>query len=376
MTMPFLDPRLALMMRGAQQPSPAQTGLMAAAQPQAQNPNIWDRAFGVPGSTGLLDPQALKAARRQGLLQAGIAMLANADRPFGQALQAGLQGGQQGYQGQMAGAQQTQQQAALNDIQQKYAGKNDLQSRLAMFNDLARAGLTEPARAVATVIQAEMAMQGRGGRAERTQITKREIDGKQMFQVKNLDTGAWVGDPWPVGTDATASEKAPTSRQYVRPDGSIGYEEWHDGQWVKTDTLAAGTAQFSAPERMAGLLLPMANRAYETLQKVWTSPNRIQQIIGKKGWNEITDEDRQLLYTAGFAMLDAYIRPISGAAVPDTEVDRFVKTYLPGPGDTEATLNLKRDMLAEFMGGLRRSAGKYNKFYGPKSDADVAGGLR
>jgi len=88
------------------------------------NPNIWDTAFGVPGlDSGILSPDAMKRARRQGLLHAGIAMLAsNRDQSLGQGLQNALQAGQQGYQGQVQGAMQAQEYQKQQQGQQAMAG--------------------------------------------------------------------------------------------------------------------------------------------------------------------------------------------------------------------------------------------------------------
>lgn len=94
-------------------------------------PNLLDQMFGFPGATSLLgNPQDIKRARRQGLLQAGLATLANADRPNPwQAIAAGVGAGQQAYQGQVAGGLQAR------DEQRRIAGEQ----AIAQFSQRAQA---------------------------------------------------------------------------------------------------------------------------------------------------------------------------------------------------------------------------------------------
>lgn len=99
---------------------------------QAMQPSFVDKLLGVQGAGGLLDANALRQARRQGLLQAGIGMLANADRPNPwQAVQAGLGAGQQAYGNVM------QQQLGTEELLKKRANDAAMQQ---FANDLQKAG--------------------------------------------------------------------------------------------------------------------------------------------------------------------------------------------------------------------------------------------
>lgn len=49
--------------------------------------------------------------------------------------------------------------------------------------------------------------------------------------------------------------------------------------------------------------------------------------------------------SVGFAAVDNMLRIATGAAAPDTEIRRYMNSYLPKPGDNEATIKKKLDLM-------------------------------
>ena len=61
--------------------------------------------------------------------------------------------------------------------------------------------------------------------------------------------------------------------------------------------------------------------------------------------------DSRLAYSFIYNAIEAKLRAESGAAVPETEVHRMAKRFVPGVLDNDKTINSKVDRLNEFLGG-------------------------
>jgi hypothetical protein len=106
-------------------------------------------------------------------------------------------------------------------------------------------------------------------------------------------------------------------------------------------------------EYRAGMFIPLAEEAERVIQSVESVPGRINQILNATSINELQAPEFQQFYVAGNQLGDAYLRLTSGAAIKQEEVDMFVKSFLPYPGDSPETAALKRRQRGNFIRGLR-----------------------
>lgn len=114
-------------------------------------------------------------------------------------------------------------------------------------------------------------------------------------------------------------------------------------------------------ERKAAALLNLANDAFSSLDRYQPSV-RAQQaskipVVGNILAGKL-DEEGQAAQQAGFQFADAYMRFISGAAVPESEVRRYMGTFMPQPGDSPATVARKKSARNAIMQSLRIGAGR------------------
>lgn len=121
-------------------------------------PNLLDHLFGGGTPQGLLTPDGIERARRQGLLNAGLGMLAaSQNNGFGKSLAMGVQAGQEAYSG-----------AAQNNVaQQEYAKEQAaMEKRRQILSRLDLSNVTSPAeagirlRALATQLLRENDLEG------------------------------------------------------------------------------------------------------------------------------------------------------------------------------------------------------------------------
>ena len=340
MTAPYIDPRMLLMLRGMQNPSPAQQGLMAQAQPP--RPNLLDQMFGVPGSQGLLDPQALKAARRQGLLQAGLSILANADKHPFQALAPGLQAGQQGYQGQMAGAMQSEEmekKRRADQAMQDFAGR----VRVAQGDPDALMKVAQDA--IATGAQYGIPSLAQGGfnlwqqsvqSQARQQSVKRDTDviattdekGKPIWRPVYKDTYEPVGPSYPRDPKADPAEKptaamtdaAKFTTEMARADLGLRAIE------AKNPAAAQEVARLFAAGTAVGKL-PLVGGTLEA----WIKALRAE-TLSEDGANYLAHMN---------AFINAAIPERGGKQLTITELNQYLNSYVPDFREWQSAQRIK-----------------------------------
>jgi hypothetical protein len=139
---------------------------------------------------------------------------------------------------------------------------------------------------------------------------------------------------------------------------------------------AAGRAQLPTEgERKAAALFGVAQQGYETLEGLLTAgvdpktgerqykaapslTDRMKQSVGMGVGNVITSNQQRQMSQAAQQMADMWLRYTSGAAVPETEVQRFALTFTPLPGDDPQTLQQKAAARRRMIGALQQAAGR------------------
>lgn len=131
--------------------------------------------------------------------------------------------------------------------------------------------------------------------------------------------------------------------------------------------IPGGPAEQIAPEaagRLAFLDTAMARMpdVRNVYERAWTNTERWQNLmaggastdreIGPAAWQgEIGIARRSVR-----AMIEGALRTTSGAAVPESEVQRYMTLFMPGLGDSIETAREKLNMLQEFTENQRRMA--------------------
>lgn len=113
-------------------------------------------------------------------------------------------------------------------------------------------------------------------------------------------------------------------------------------------------------ERKAAALLSQANDAFTAIRG-YAPSIRAQQlarvpVVGNMMAGH-ADPEGQAANQAGFQFSEAYLRYVSGAAVPETEVRRYMMTFLPQPGDSPQTVERKKSAQLTILNSLRIGAG-------------------
>lgn len=128
-------------------------------------------------------------------------------------------------------------------------------------------------------------------------------------------------------------------------------------------------------ERKAAALFGVAQQGYETLEGLLTGgvdpktgerqykaapslTDRMKQSVGMGVGNVITSNQQRQMSQAAQQMADMWLRYTSGAAVPETEVQRFALTFTPLPGDDPQTLQQKAAARKRMIGALQQAAGR------------------
>lgn len=125
----------------------------------------------------------------------------------------------------------------------------------------------------------------------------------------------------------------------------------------------AGGGRGSMPsegERKAAAIAPRAVAADATLSRLGAdgAPNMARRagrmVIGQYA---LTD-DQEAFEQAAEEFLGAVVRPESGAALTDSEMERYTKQFIPAPGDSPATLRAKSEARQRALSGLRTLSGR------------------
>lgn len=80
--------------------------------------------------------------------------------------------------------------------------------------------------------------------------------------------------------------------------------------------------------------------------------------LGIGAGNVMTSAQMRQMRQAGNLLADAWLRYTSGAAVPETEVERFAESFLPRAGDDEQTLRQKSASRKTILAALRAASGE------------------
>lgn len=345
-------------------------GLFAAAAPPQEkpkrNPSFLDRILGLYGAdpSSHIPQEQRGRAIGEGLMQGGIAMLgAPPGTSTGEALAAGLQG-------MRGGAQQYGAQLRAGDLRDKLqsmveSGASPAQLQAVMMELIARGG-EENLKAAQMLAQIISAMQGREG-----------VSKPQVVSPGQVMVDPTTGRPIYENTNPTANQANPQLKTVYNPNTQRYEYETYDPasrQWTPTGRVARpniGAGQPTELERRADFFLPMAMQAEDIVNSFEGSPTRLQQLTEASSINEMQSPEAQQLYTAGRIMGDAYLRITSGAAIKDEEVDMFIRSFLPYPGDSKAVLATKRQMRTLMLNGLKKLGQRANggQIFGSSSEA-------
>jgi hypothetical protein len=327
----------------------------------------------------MLEAQEQERAQKQAMLLAGLQMLAGSSTQEGRApglaqilAQGAMTGQQAGMQLQEHAIAQQQQQERLQMREQIFAavgsGEVSRPQMEQMLLGLLRAGDHEGARSLSEYMKSLG-----GGSAGRPQIVSDVIgeDGKP-YKVM-LDQAGNEIRRWPqFETTARGIDRSTSTTKVLhKPSGKVmdvtydrGTNQYYPagaGMGVaplNPDDIAPYSGTPVELNLRAQFMLPQAENAVQMVDAFEGAPDRIARMTAAKGWNEVTPEDQQLLQLAGQALGDTYLRITSGAAIKAEEVEMFISTFLPSPGDTERTIAKKRELRNDIMQGLRTLAAR------------------
>lgn len=179
----------------------------------------------------------------------------------------------------------------------------------------------------------------------------------------------------------TATPAAGSFTQFTGPDGNPVFFNPQTGASVKApEGFKPPSTRAGLPtveERKAAAFYASGKQGYETLERLLggDDPSTPQVETGKgkevPGWiatqmqrvgmgagNVMTNADVRQMRQAALMLSDAWLRYTSGAAVPETEVERFAESFIPRPGDDPGTLEQKRQARSTIIEALKRGAGR------------------
>lgn len=133
-----------------------------------------------------------------------------------------------------------------------------------------------------------------------------------------------------------------------------GYR-WKEGEPGVLEPIPGGPATVLSPEQAAKT---------ELLQNGIKDVERFRELVFKDGKPDrallaammapgggIPGTDSRLAYSYIYNAVEAKLRAESGAAVPEAEVTRMAKRFVPSALDNDKTIESKVDRLGEFLGG-------------------------
>jgi len=181
-------------------------------------------------------------------------------------------------------------------------------------------------------------------RAQEGIITPAEEQKANLLRVPEGTPGARkftssVGDE-PINLIA-AAEPRKIAKVIVRHGDNIGI----DAQGNDVKNLGPVEPK-DAQKKNAGFAVRMA-KADEALSDLMASgfdPTAESLAVTNHPWvpEVLRGDDAKRFNQAAYNFIAAYIRPESGAAVPESEVERGTKIYMPQPGDPDDLVEVKR----------------------------------
>lgn len=317
--------------------------------------NLLDHFFGANTPAGLLTPDGLQRARRQGLLSAGLSMLGAAPTStLGQTIAAGAQGGQQGYAG-VAGADVAAQKEQERNALLAKAGINPgapLEQQAAQLRalipGLIRIGDTKSLSSLTEYLKSVDNQQ--------TATRLLPVNGGDRVLLTNPVTGQTVRE---IPVAKTTPEKAPPAKRLVSVQTPTGpqYAEYDPAtrRFTLTGQTPPGSNQVSDGERKA-LMLGQAMKFAMPQLDAADAPNRLEMLARNHKIGEVLSSEQQKNMIAGKAIIEAWMRLTSGAAISESELSEAAQRIVPLPGDKPETLAYKRALRHTYMRAIQSYA--------------------
>lgn len=157
-----------------------------------------------------------------------------------------------------------------------------------------------------------------------------------------------------------------------------GYR-WKQGQLGVLEPIPGGPATVQSPEQAAKTeLLNNGIKDMERYRDLVLKDGKVdrQIILGMAtpGMAGVPGTNSRLAYSYIYNAVEAKLRAESGAAVPESEVQRMAKRFVPSPLDNDQTIKSKVDRLEEFLkGSLGRVKGQPSAGTGQPADNDPLG---
>ncbi len=129
-----------------------------------------------------------------------------------------------------------------------------------------------------------------------------------------------------------------------------GFEELPDGS---LRPIPGGPKDTLTPEAAGRVALLASGKASmdELNRLVFKKDGSVDRAAVTSAWLGLPTESAQQISLHLLNALNVKIRIESGAAVPETEVERMKKTFEPKPTDRDATVRAKFDLLGDFLDG-------------------------
>lgn len=195
-------------------------------------------------------------------------------------------------------------------------------------------------------------------------------EGQREREQARADQAAWrqqQAEDAKAYRDAQMQENARLQKERLTQQRDLANQQNETRQMLGALARSGQTQQAPAPvritveERKAAALLNQASNAFGAIEQYKPSLKAQQAskvpIIGNVLAGKL-DEGGQAAQQAGYQFADAYMRYVSGAAVPEPEVRRYMTTFMPQPGDSPATVARKKSARNAIMQSLRIGAGR------------------
>lgn len=160
---------------------------------------------------------------------------------------------------------------------------------------------------------------------------------------------------------ASAGPRARYSVQQITlPDGNTGLLRVNMETGEATPVTlpeGAGAGKASDTQRLSKAYLDRTTASDATARDFEKGLAGIGAQLDVKLPNLLKTEQGQRYRQAKDEFINASLRRESGAAIADTEYDRFDKIYFVQPGDTDATIKQKQDARQRVVAGFRVTAG-------------------
>lgn len=143
----------------------------------------------------------------------------------------------------------------------------------------------------------------------------------------------------------------------------VGYR-WTKDQPGVLEPIPGGPATVQTPEQAAKTeLLANGIKDVERYRGLILKDGKVDRSLiagmSTPGMAGVPGTNSRLAYSYIYNAIEAKLRAESGAAVPESEVQRMAKRFVPSPLDNDETIKSKVDRLAEFLeGSLGRVKGQ------------------